>query len=443
MKWSRTVLPVAVLCLAAAWVARAAPRPGGLPRCVLTDREAFVLQTPALVAPPPVAAAEVSADGRYVLAVRQPPSEQKDQPPTGEMSLVLWTRRTEHSQEVWKRPPGVQEVEQISWLPGTSTALVVVSWLQTTAQGPEVHRTLLRVDAARAQVQGPQEIRTGALHVSPTQPLAVLFGGQEQSARVVHADGSLGPDVPLPRVFDSMAWSADGATFCLRGDDPPAAAGQPFVPHWFGLDLRTGAVRDLPQAPSFYEEKPPPVHLKRGTAVLKEESTSHRVSPLWLESAAKSELPRVLVCADSQTSRLAANISAVLYLSQGAAWAAPIVRMPREQMVAQLLTAGREEAVSRAKQIAVAFQMYVQDYDDMYPPAGDTVVNRVTPYVKNIEVFQAPGETVPGFVYMLDAVNERSFKDPSTTLLGYLPGPGGRAVIYVDGHVEWKSSGTD
>ena len=31
-------------------------------------------------------------------------------------------------------------------------------------------------------------------------------------------------------------------------------------------------------------------------------------------------------------------------------------------------------------------------------------------------------------------------KEPSKTRMGYLSGPGGRAVIYVDGHVEWQDN---
>ena len=44
---------------------------------------------------------------------------------------------------------------------------------------------------------------------------------------------------------------------------------------------------------------------------------------LWLESAAKSEQPRVLISADSDGGSLAPDLSAALYLSEGAAWAVP------------------------------------------------------------------------------------------------------------------------
>jgi hypothetical protein len=86
--------------------------------------------------------------------------------------------------------------------------------------------------------------------------------------------------------------------------------------------------------------------------------------------------------------------------------------------------------------------MYVQDYDETFPPAGDAVMNQLTPYVKNgdvFNVFTSPGDSHPGFVYMLDGGTLGAIKNPATQELGYLPGPGGRAMIYVDGHVEWRS----
>jgi prepilin-type processing-associated H-X9-DG protein len=180
---------------------------------------------------------------------------------------------------------------------------------------------------------------------------------------------------------------------------------------------------------------------KSSASVLKEERTNERVNPLWLESAAKSEQPRILVSADSDAGALAPDARAVLYLSQGAAWVMPLTRLPREPALAQIRAAQREATMSNAKQIGLAFAMYAQDYDEVFPPAGAAVLNQVRPYVKNADVFVSPGESSPSFVYLLSGLPLGSFPNPATQELGYLPGPGGRAVIFVDGHVEWRSDG--
>jgi hypothetical protein len=440
MKAASAALAAAGLVLTTSLLV-AAPHPPKPPRYVLTDREGFVLQDPLLVAPAPVHAAEWSRDGRYVLAVRQAPPSARDQPPSSEVSLVLWTHRTGVSRELWKRPPGLQMVDQIHWLSGAPVALVVYNWVQPVGEQWEPRQTLLRVDAARAQVKALAELQNDRLLVSPSQPLAVLVADRETpSLRVLRSDGSITAPVQLPRMFHASRWSADGSLLYAQSFERPAAPGQRVVEQWDVVDLRAGTVRPL-AAPPPDEAAPTPLpqRLKRPAVTLKEEGTTQRVHPVWLESTTKSEQPRALVTADCEWATLAPNAGAVLYQSHGAAWAMPLARLPREQALAQHRAVYQAEAVSRAKQIGLAFSMYAQDYDQVFPPAGEKITDIVLPYVKNPEVFVAPGQDSGRFLYMLDASPLATIKDPSTTILGYLPAPGGRAVIYVDGHVKWEA----
>ncbi len=415
------------------------------PRYLVTDREVFLPQEPQLVAAPPVERAEWSSDGRYVLAVRQTPTARPRAggapPSAAEVSLAVWNRRTGSAREIWKRPAALQKVEQLGWLPRSSIALMVLGTVQPTPEGLEVRSTLFRIDAAQGQTRVLGELQGQRLMVSPAQPLAVLTHQQQSSLQVVRADGSLGPALPVPKGAITGQWSPDGHSLYLVNWEKPAAPGQPPIQKWQAIDLRTGSISALPGTPEQYEEKPQPVRLRSSVTMLKEERTNERVSPLWLESVTKSEQPRVLVSADSDAGALAPDARAVLYLSQGAAWVRPLTRLPREPALAQIRAAQREATVSRAKQIGLAFAMYAQDYDEVFPPAGAAVLDRVRPYVKDGDVFISPGESSPGFVYLLSGLPLGSFPNPATQELGYLPGPGGRAVIFVDGHVEWRSDG--
>jgi hypothetical protein len=221
----------------------------------------------------------------------------------------------------------------------------------------------------------------------------------------------------------------------------PGTREQPAHAKRVAFDLRTGALSPLAQAPETPTERAMPVRLRQTTTALKEDNTSQRISPLWLESSVKSEHPRVLVCADGEGGSVAPDAGAVMYLSQGAAWVAPLTRMPREQMLAQVRVAQRAEAMSNGKQIALAFSMYAQDYDETLPPAGDNTMGVLSPYVKSEDVdrvFRSPDTGAPGFTYAYTGGPLNTVKDPSSTELGYLAGPGGRVVIYVDGHVKWQ-----
>jgi prepilin-type processing-associated H-X9-DG protein len=119
----------------------------------------------------------------------------------------------------------------------------------------------------------------------------------------------------------------------------------------------------------------------------------------------------------------------------------PVTRMPREPWLTQVRAAQREEVVSNARQIGTALMMYVQDYDETFPPAGSGVADQLGPYVRNREVFNSPGQDSPGFVYVYNSNTVANIKEPASTVVGYLPGPGGRATLYADGHVRWLSDG--
>jgi hypothetical protein len=465
MRWQQSVPFATAVVMAVVLLDGAARRPAPeWPRYVLTEREAFLPGEAQLVAPPPVASADWSSDGRYVLAVRQeePASLHGGQPPPETaVSLVVWNRRTGRSQEIWKRPAALQHVDRPEWLPGTHAALFQLGWATPPPAALELHNTLFWVDAAAGQVRPIAELQVDAaggqvrpiaepqeeyLLVSPTQPLAVLHGlGPSPTLRAIRADGAVGPTLHLKSDSGGVKWSADGRTLYLQNFEAPTAPGQPPVSKFQSVDLQTGALTPLPGAPAVYWPSEPaaPIRLRSAATTLKEANTSQRVLPLWLESTAKSEQPRVLISADSDGGSLAPDLSTVLYLSEGAAWAAPLTRISRQQALTQIRDAQRAVTMSNAKQIGLALAMYAQDYDETFPPAGEGVIGQISPYIKNREVFVSPGDTNPSFVYMLDGPTLGSFKNPATQELGYLPGPDGRAMIYVDGHVVWQSDQPD
>src|SRR2546429_3743727 len=53
---------------------------------------------------------------------------------------------------------------------------------------------------------------------------------------------------------------------------------------------------------------------------------------------------------------------------------------------------GEEACISNLKQYALGVLMYVQDYDERYPPMKmpAQVQNRINPYIKNRGVFSCP-----------------------------------------------------
>jgi prepilin-type processing-associated H-X9-DG protein len=135
---------------------------------------------------------------------------------------------------------------------------------------------------------------------------------------------------------------------------------------------------------------------------------------------------------------LAPDGSGVLYLAQGAAWVTPLIRMPKDAFLQARRTAYRMAALSNAKQVGLALQMYAQDYDEVYPPADGPVIDRLKPYARSEAVFNDPSTGATGFVYLHPQATLKEIGEPAKTRIGHLTGPGGRAIIFADGHVEWE-----
>jgi prepilin-type processing-associated H-X9-DG protein len=87
-------------------------------------------------------------------------------------------------------------------------------------------------------------------------------------------------------------------------------------------------------------------------------------------------------------------------------------------------------AMSDSKQSVLSILMWSMDNDESIPGA-EHFPGSFLPYAKN-------SDALGRFVFTSTAKGKLSdVKDPANTEVGYIPGPGGRAVAYLDGHVKW------
>jgi hypothetical protein len=102
----------------------------------------------------------------------------------------------------------------------------------------------------------------------------------------------------------------------------------------------------------------------------------------WLHEGERA----VLVASDSALAEVAPQGDAILYMAHGAAFYREIRRTSADAIREMQARADREQYLKNAKQIAIALLMYVQDYDERFPPNfGDEGVSQVLlPYLKDI-----------------------------------------------------------
>lgn len=156
-----------------------------------------------------------------------------------------------------------------------------------------------------------------------------------------------------------------------------------------------------------------------------------KIESLWIKSDQDAEKSEALVSADSsyENASIAPTGDAILYVSRGVAMTRRIVHLDKVLYLQMRDAAQRTEAIMNAKRFALALLMYSADNDDVAPRPGDR--DRILPYLKDRSILDQ-------FVYTFPGGSLEGLKNPSEVEIGYMEGPGGRAIAYADGHVKWR-----
>ena len=154
------------------------------------------------------------------------------------------------------------------------------------------------------------------------------------------------------------------------------------------------------------------------------------VQPINLSKNTKSELPTEAKLAMANCrAEFSPDNTFVVYKDAGALLVRDI--KPIDTLLAKKLLNDdmKAKAISNAKQVALGFLMYGADMDDILPGA-EGWENKLDPYMKDRDLMKQ-------FNYTFRGGDMTGIDSPATTELGFVVGPGGRAVAYVDGHVKW------
>lgn len=441
--------------------ARAALTPADF---VVVGNQAYGMLTPDLVAAPYAVDWWWSSSERYVAVVCRAPvgtvgdaqdlmQASLDTPKENgnPEALVIWSSRTDKSRVVWSARDSNEEVEGVFWMPGTDVAFVTTG--PSDSYESELRKThpsayacrLLRVTAAVGKVSLVAEYPADAppaLEVSPTQPLAFVGRSDPVNPRtgvelqVLRSSGQLGATIHEPEGLGGLdiEWSTDGSTPYALCTKPHPYNATNISQHWFSIDLSSGALTPLAGKPAVYNwaSSGPDLDVTREVRALQVAGPETKLPILWLEGYANHTSTRALIAADTDKGEVSGHKDMVIYRSQGAAWVRRIVKVPKQDFQAYQLATARQEVLSAGKQVDLALLMYGDDYDGVLPSPGANVKELLNSYVKDKTLLD-------GFVYTFAGGLQKDIANPAGTEMGYIPGPGGRAVMYADGHVKWKA----
>ena len=348
-------------------------------------------------------------------------------------------------------------VMRILWFPGTTRALVMSTAMRYMPPLPGKQTEL----ETRTEL-GIFDVERGTIRWLDGLLKELASAREVPSAREVQGLSGLlleaTQEKPKARVFSLL--SPDGALKSLAQlpyeKEPPRFRGVSIegkrlffsIPifeknavrtEWESFELVTGTRTKLTAPPSKTEltlpiQEPPRLPLGLYSAAAQVNGAAGRTAnttALWLEATVpgpEKKYARGLVTAEGDAAYLLPDLSSVLYTHDDALYAAPIATLDRlafEKLMRQL-------AMNNAKQTGLALMMYAQDYDSNFPSDPASVKDAVFPYLMSREV-------LTDFVYTYTGpTGLNQIGQPATTALGYIPSPGGRAVLYGDGHVKWE-----
>ena len=337
------------------------------------------------------------------------------------VQLVSWSRRSHTGETLLDLSAAKARIVAIEAMAGSDRVVVTLSETYVTNEGASAWRTAYVLVTGgigsyrRLWTQTDSRERV-SFALSPMRPLGQLVRqvpGETTTVSYFGADGELGRRLPVPS-GGSPFFAADGLPgMSVRGTNP---AGKPTFGS-YRFDPQTGGLGGpLAEAAIDTDVVNPPLHV----------TNSKRSAEVRLSVAGGKPDEVGLVTSDGAMPVLSPKNDAVAYLSAGGAYVRTLVRLGRKAYEASLIDAARQKALRQAKEAGTALSMYAMDADDAFPPGGN-IPDVVGPYARDVASLQALVYTFGGGV--------PGSKDG--TEIGYVPGPGGRAVVYADGTVKW------
>jgi prepilin-type processing-associated H-X9-DG protein len=380
------------------------------------DRDTYLLMPAEAISSGVVSQVEFSKNGRYISYRRQEIS-------SFESDLIKPKTQPTFS---WYRYDRTTKVNQKLGVPTNTNTILSLGDEQTI---------LFLTDSD--DEQGFLNLRTGAVSKLSVKATSITYAGERASAPyivVTQSDTSISLISPngnvinmsVPRktvVFKPIKSDANSITFAAMLNVGPAKFGHLIYNKLSGAAEFKEMAREA-IIPEVQDPQP--------------EQHFYTVSKGDLDfvitnEASKTANPVIPIKAKLTTarsfSRYSPNSDSVAYITAGALLIREIKPIDRNLAAQMVKDDEKKKAINDAKQAALSLIMCASDMDDVLPGA-EGWESKVLPYSQDMDLLRR-------FNYTFRGGNMTTIENPASTEMGFILGPGGRAVAYVDGHVKW------
>lgn len=426
------------------------------------DQNGYILLPPEFVAQPFIRRIVWSPDGRYALLVQTVVRIDAPQNPQNydmRHRVLAWSRATKRLTVLWESERTQTDINpkldfRFAFYKGIPACLLAIRVPSVGLSSWSVYHATL---GGNTKMLGQFE---DAYFLSPPEDTArylVFYVREDEKTNYLYAPvssaGQLGEPRPLSPSLTEFSiltmllrelpeyqlWYSDGKRLVgthmeFKPDESGRLVGEP--KSFFLWDPRTNTEQAIPQGEVRYYASEPRTLLRTDTVSQRAVHGAHirTTSTTWLTEGDGA----TLIAADSEIAQVSPQGDALLYVAHGAAFYRALTRLDTKEAQALQEWGAIEQYLTNGKQIGTALMMYVQDYDEFFPPNwGDMEVARIiSPYTHSSEVFEVDGAFA--FRYLMDGQKLSEIQSPVETVVGYLQLPNGRVLIYADGHVKWK-----
>jgi prepilin-type processing-associated H-X9-DG protein len=354
------------------------------------------------------------------------------------LEVYVWNQETNSSKLLWT-VRGPSRIESLEWMYGNE-------YLIATLQDPDSSHRVLAISVktlATTTLLTSWNFDFRQMLVSTKAPLAVALESNDSVGYIhIFRNGHMSDRIPMPEPRDSLIWGDAGELYCGTSGTKPVV--------WHQFDFAAGKFVDVTKG-QLHFGAPDPYPILGVENSASSGGANNGLIPMsqgvWLrpyffekyEALSGTGLPKPvkhspdnqagLVTSDGFNGSLSPSLEAVAYSHQGTAMVRQIVQVPKSAFYQARDAAMRSLAINKAKQVGLALTMLANDHDDVLP-GKDGWQDKILPYVLNKGM-------IDGFNYTFGGGPESGIDKPADTMLGFVNGPGGRAVVYADGHVKW------
>jgi len=431
---------------------------------VATDKNAYLMLPPSVICGPEVQQMIWSMDGerlaavRYVIdltpdAIRDMVLQKKsdgDAKPKVETQIVVWHMVSRKADTIFKLDEDTGRLLDTQWLAGSSKLLLTVSYKRDEEQGSTLARVLFVNNDGTTVSIGTVDTRTNyEVTASPYSSLAAICDHPASTptaagpgatpptrppstVRFFGPSGVLGEPFTMPVSRSFLFWGSNGKAYALTFQQDARTKQNKKIWYLANGSTHKFEVSEAPPNAAGMPNEPTPEIMAQSLPARASVRKVGVNAPTVILSAVQEQkdFEPGVVTTDGASGELSPKLNGVSFVSQGTAMVRGMVKVPLDDYKRAKTAALRVKLMSQAKQVALSFIMYASDMDDVLPGNKGNWQNLLDPYMKDMSMFD-------GFNYSYPGGDMTKIESPADTVLGYIEGPGGRAVAYTDGHVKW------